>query len=339
MSEVSKAAEILRDGGLVAFPTETVYGLGCDATNAEAVQRVFQVKGRPGTNPLIVHVADQSVAQRYAAEWPATATKLAERFWPGPLTLVVRKRPEIVPAVTGGLETVGLRSPDHPLTLALLREFDGPVAGPSANRSTRVSPTSARHVQDEFGRAVDLILDGGACRVGIESTVLDLTSEVPTIYRPGGISAEQLEAVIGPVKFYHGAATKKGTALSPGQQTVHYAPRATAYRFEPRRMGEVIAWCLANPGRAWAILAMDVLALDPAAAELLPIVSAGGRGPVHKLVQMPTDAKEYARRLYATFRMLDEEGVEVMWVETPPDDRQWVAVRDRLNRATRPMEG
>ncbi|MGE5608370.1 MAG: L-threonylcarbamoyladenylate synthase [Bacillota bacterium] len=335
MNDVLRAVEILRRGGLVAFPTETVYGLGCDATNAAAVQRVFEVKGRPSTNPLIVHVADVSVARRYAAEWPEKAEKLAKRFWPGPLTLVVRKQPVIVASVTAGLGTVGLRSPDHPLTLELLREFDGPVAGPSANRSTHVSPTSARHVKDEFGSSVDLILDGGSCRVGIESTVLDVTGEVPTIYRPGGISREQIEAEIGPVKMFQGTASKKAAAVSPGQQSVHYAPVATAYRYDLAQIPQVVQWCLGNLGKSWAILSLELLALDPAAAELLPIVSVGGRGPVHKLIQMPENAKEYARRIYATFRALDEEGVEVIWVQMPAEQAEWVAVRDRLRRATK----
>src|SRR5688500_47215 len=198
MSElIERAASLLRRGGLVAFPTETVYGLGADATNAAAIRRVFQVKGRPATNPLIVHVADESVARRYAREWPTAASKLAAEFWPGPLTLVLSKQPSIVLEVTAGLDTVGLRAPDHPLALELLRAFDGPVAGPSANRSSHVSPTTARHVRDEFpDDEIDLILDGGPCKVGIESTVLDLTSDPPRILRPGAVTREQIEAVI-----------------------------------------------------------------------------------------------------------------------------------------------
>ena len=172
MSEqIDQAVSILRRGGIVAFPTETVYGLGADATNPRAVDRIFQIKGRPSTNPLIVHVADGQVARRYASEFPVAATKLVARFFPGPLTIVLPKAPSIVDEVTAGLDTVGLRSPNHPLALELLRRFDGAIAAPSANKSTRVSPTTAQHVRDELGEAVALLLDGGPCEVGIESTV------------------------------------------------------------------------------------------------------------------------------------------------------------------------
>ena len=196
---IARAAEILRSGGLVAFPTETVYGLGADATNPDAVRRIFAAKGRPTTNPLIVHVADIETAKRYAATWSDAAQTLAAVWWPGPLTLVVPKAASIVPEVTAGRETVGLRVPDHPLALELLRAFGGAVAAPSANRSNRVSPTTAGHVLEELAGSVDLILDGGPCTVGIESTVLDLTTDVPTILRPGGVSRGQLEAILGRV--------------------------------------------------------------------------------------------------------------------------------------------
>ena len=186
---VRSAVEILRGGGVVAFPTETVYGLAADATNAAAVNRVFEIKGRPPTNPCIVHVADAMVAKRFALNWPSVAEKLVERFWPGPLTIVLKKTDAIVPAATAGKNSVGLRCPDHPLALQLLREFDGPLIGPSANRSTRISPTTAQHVRDELGDSIDLILDGGACEVGIESTVLDLSGSVPTILRPARFCA------------------------------------------------------------------------------------------------------------------------------------------------------
>src|SRR5271170_4403605 len=171
-AEIERAVEILRSGGLVAFATETVYGLGADATNARAVAKIFSIKGRPTTNPLIVHVADVSVAKRYVTAWPESAERLARAFWPGPLTMVLPKSEAIVPAVTAGLPTVAIRCPDHPIALALLKKFSGPIAAPSANRSNRISPTTADHVRREFGNDVDLILDGGDCRVGIESTVV-----------------------------------------------------------------------------------------------------------------------------------------------------------------------
>ncbi len=222
MSNVEQAAEILRHGGLVAFPTETVYGLGADATNVAAVAKIFATKGRPSTNPLICHVADESMAKRYAASWPAAASQLAARFWPGPLTIVVPKASSIVPGVTAGLDSVGLRAPDHKLTLELIRLFNGPIAGPSANRSNHVSPTTAQHVRDEFGDAIDMILDGGSCSVGIESTVLDLSTPRPTLLRPGGISREQIESIIGPIEMPSAVASATGPAKSPGQHPVHY---------------------------------------------------------------------------------------------------------------------
>ncbi|MDB5296114.1 MAG: translation factor, partial [Phycisphaerales bacterium] len=196
---IDRAVQLLRAGRLVAFPTETVYGLGADATNPTAVARIFAAKGRPATNPLIAHVADAAAARRYASAWPAAADLLAAAFWPGPLTLVLPKDPSVVDAATAGLPSVGLRVPDHPVALDLLRAFGGAVVAPSANRTNRVSPTMADHVRDELGEAVDLILDGGPSAVGIESTVLDLTGDVPRILRPGGVSRARLEAVVGPV--------------------------------------------------------------------------------------------------------------------------------------------
>ena len=187
VNAIVRAAAIVRSGGLVAFPTETAYGLGADATNADAVAKIFTVKGRPPTNPLICHIADEEMAKRYATIWPLAASRIAQRFWPGPITIVVPKQPTIVDSVTAGLPTVGLRAPAHELTLQLIRVFDGPIAGPSANRSNHVSPTTAQHVRDEFADAIDMILDGGPCEVGIESTVLDLSTPRPTILRPGAI--------------------------------------------------------------------------------------------------------------------------------------------------------
>ena len=336
MNDVAKAVQILKAGGLVAFPTETVYGLGADATNAAAVRRIFEAKGRPATNPVIVHVADQSVAKRYAGEWPEEAEKLARRFWPGPLTLVVPTSDAIAGEVTAGGKTVGVRAPDHPLAMELLKAFDGAVAAPSANRSTRVSPTTARHVRDELGDRVDCILDGGACRVGIESTVLDLTAEAPTILRPGAVTAEEIQEVIGgAVRMRAGTVDEMATAKSPGQQAKHYAPRAVAYRFERQDRLAVIDWCRDNMEVAWAVLFLGPLGGGAAFSDLETVVVAEAPPRRHQLIQMPASAKDYARRLYATLRELDEQGVEVVWIEMPPDGPQWVALRDRLMRATR----
>jgi L-threonylcarbamoyladenylate synthase len=220
-AEIEHAVALLRAGKLVAFPTETVYGLGADATRAEAVAKIFAVKGRPSTNPLICHVPSAAVARRYARSWPAAAQRIADAFWPGPITLVVDKSPAISDLTTAGGNTVGLRAPNHPLTLELLARLDRPLAGPSANRSTRVSPTTAQHVRDELGDAVDFILDGGPCAVGIESTVLSVTGDRPAILRPGGIWREQIESVIGPVDFRHTVANPATAAASPGQHAIH----------------------------------------------------------------------------------------------------------------------
>ena len=294
---IIRAAAVLRSGGLVAFPTETVYGLGADATNAAAVRKIFAVKGRPSTNPLICHVPDAEVAQRYTAAWPQEATTLADRFWPGPLTLVLPKTDQIPHDVTAGRGTVALRAPDHALTLMLLRILDRPLAGPSANKSSHVSPTTAQHVRDELGDEVDMILDGGACEVGIESTVLDLSAGRPAILRPGGVTREQIEALIGPVDVFTGSADPSISAASPGQQEKHYAPRTPAFRFESADRARVNG----------AILNVD------------------------------GDAATYARTFYARLRELDSAAPPAIYIEMPPEDPQWTAVRDRIIRATQPL--
>jgi L-threonylcarbamoyladenylate synthase len=301
MSEiVDQAVRILRSGGVVAFPTETVYGLGADATNADAVARVFQIKGRPSTNPLIVHIADEQVARRYAKEFPVAATKLVARFWPGPLTIVLPKAPAIVPSVTAGLDTVGLRTPNHPMALELLRAFDGALAGPSANKSTHVSPTTAQHVRDELGDSVNLILDGGTCAVGIESTVLSLIGP-PTILRLGAITREMIEEVLHETVGASVTVAEATSPLrSPGQLAVHYAPRTPAFRFEPRER--------------------DRIDLTDAA-----------------IIEPSLDAETYARNFYARLRMLDAQGLRAIYIEMPPDAPLWAAVRDRIIRATKPL--
>jgi L-threonylcarbamoyladenylate synthase len=300
MNEIARAVEILRSRGLVAFPTETVYGLGADATNPRAVQRIFEVKRRPSTNPLICHVADETIARRYARSFPVAASRLAQTFWPGPLTLVLPKAEAIVESVTASLDTVALRVPDHPLTLKLLRAFDGPLAGPSANRSTHISPTTAQHVRDELGDAVDLILDGGLCSVGIESTVLDLSIDPPAVLRPGGISREQIEQTIGPVRTAYVMADTNIAVKSPGQHEKHYAPITPAFRFEPHQRARL------NLTNA----AVLELTLDPAT---------------------------FARNFYARLRLLDAQQLRAIYIEMPPDSPQWAAVRDRVMRAALPL--
>jgi L-threonylcarbamoyladenylate synthase len=306
-SQIAKAVKILRAGGLVAFPTETVYGLGADARNESAIAKIFHAKGRPSTNPLIVHVADSNVAKRYAKTWPDAAEQLARELWPGPITLVLPKSSDIVSSVTAGRDTVGLRAPNHPLALRLLEDFDGPLAGPSANKSNRVSPTTAEHVRQSLGSAVDLILDGGPCAIGIESTVLDLSSKTPRILRPGGISRDIIEKIIGPVELTTEIVDASKPAASPGQHAVHYAPSTRAYRFEANQSSIVSNWQSRHADKECTIITFDT----------------------------PSD---FARLLYHKLHEADEKRVDAIWIELPPDDPQWHAVRDRIIRATRPAE-
>ncbi|HEV2294011.1 MAG TPA: L-threonylcarbamoyladenylate synthase [Tepidisphaeraceae bacterium] len=316
MSEIERAVEILRAGGLVAFPTETVYGLGADARNADAVRRIFAAKGRPSTNPLIVHISGVAMAKLYAAEWPDTARRLAQKFWPGPLTLVLPRFRTIAPEVSAGWDTVGLRMPNHPLALKLIQRFDGPIAAPSANRSNHISPTTAKHVREELGDAVDVILDGGPCTVGIESTVLDLTVARPKILRPGGIARGQIEKVVGPIDAADMLTEVSTPARSPGQHETHYAPRTPAFRFQASERG--------------------ALHVTPTAG--LVTLGAGVEMKRHKSsIALPASPAAYAHHLYGVLRELDAMGLEAIYVEMPPDRPEWTAVRDRLIRATRPM--
>lgn len=326
MTLIARAVELLKQGRLVAFPTETVYGLGADATNPAAIARIYQTKGRPSTNPLIVHVADADMAKRYVTDWPDAASHLAARFWPGPLTLILPKNDLIPQLATANLPNVALRVPNHPLALELLRTFNGPLAAPSANRSTHVSPTTAQHVLDEFaysaaaGEEGDrdplMILDGGPCRVGIESTVLDLTVSPPVILRPGGISPADLEPVIGPVTVRSAIVQSSSPAASPGQQETHYAPQTPLFRFETSQRG------LIRPENH------GIVVLSP-----LHIFKKWD-----SIIAMPNDPTDYAKHLYAVLRELDDMGLKAIFIEVPPDEAKWTAIRDRLIRASVPLE-
>lgn len=312
---ILQAAHLLRRGELVAFPTETVYGLGADATSAPAVAKIFAAKGRPSTNPLIVHVADVATARLYVTHWPDEAKKLTAAFWPGPLTLILPKSARIVDGATAGRASVALRVPSHPVALQLLRAFGGPVAAPSANRSMRISPTTAEHVRQELGDAVAMILDGGPCRIGIESTVLDLTPPRPSILRPGAITRQQIEAVIAhPVEQFSGEVDPAQAAASPGQHAVHYSPGKPAFRFT--RLNA------------------------PAEGQKIVVIQRAGEPappPPARLIEMPTDAAQYAARLYAALREADAMAeIQAIYIQQPPDDSAWDAVRDRIRRATRP---
>lgn len=312
------AAQTLRRGGLVAFPTETVYGLGAHALDPAAVARIYAAKGRPGYNPLIVHVADADAARALAGAWPAEADALAAAFWPGPLTLVVPRHPSIPDSVTAGLPSVALRVPAHPVAHALLRAAGVPVAAPSANRSTEVSPTTAQHVARSLGERVDVIVDGGPCPVGIESTVLSLTGPVPTLLRPGTISIDDLRPVIGEVALPSADPHATAARPSPGMMDRHYAPRAELRLFN-------------DPAQVQSDTGV------PTAVLVMPDGRARGGSPSRfDVMEMPADPAAYASRLYSLLHELDDRGYARVWVQQPPDAPAWAGVRDRLRRAASP---
>jgi L-threonylcarbamoyladenylate synthase len=321
---ISQAAQLLRAGELVAFPTETVYGLGAHALDERAVRRIFEAKGRPSYNPLIVHVTGADEARQVAASWPLAAQRLAERFWPGPLTLVLPKRDVVPDVVTAGLKTVGLRVPAHAVALDLLREAAVPVAAPSANRSTELSPTTAQHVEKSLGDRVAMIVDGGPTTVGIESTVIDLTGATPVVLRPGAISAEDLAPVVGAVARAGTDPAGDAPRPAPGMMERHYAPRATVLLYDPSNARSVararrrVRDETARGGRVGMIARNRRAVLD-----------------VHELVIMPQTPQAYARKLYATLHDLDDAGCSLILVESVPPDATWAAVADRLDRSAR----
>lgn len=304
-AEIERAAKLLRGGGLVAFPTETVYGLGANALDAEAIERIYAVKHRPATSPLIVHVASIEMAQSLAANWPEGASLLASEFWPGPLTLVVAKVPAIPPIATAGLPSVGLRMPSHPVALALIRAAGVPLAAPSANRFTELSPTTAEHVRRSLEGDVDFILDGGPCTVGIESTVLSLVNTQPTLLRPGGISRQDIESVIGPVAT--ASDPTAGAHPGPGMHARHYSPRTPL--------------TLASNGTL------------PEQGRGIYLQRANAPDRDVKTIQMPTNAADYAAVLYSKLHEADEGTSDWIAVDLPPDAPEWEAVHDRLRRA------
>jgi L-threonylcarbamoyladenylate synthase len=317
--EIARAAGALRAGELVAFPTETVYGLGADAANAHAVQKLFAVKRRPADHPVIVHIARREQLDEMARRVPDAAHALAEAFWPGPLTLVVHRNADRVSAeVTGGRDTVGLRVPDHPLALALLEAFGGGVAAPSANRFGRVSPTTAAHVRHDLGDDVSVVLDGGPCRVGIESTIVDLTGPEPAILRVGGVTRAELEETVGrPV-----ALRTTGEIAAPGTLESHYAPTAVV---------EIVD--VANlTGRA-----LELIAAGQRVGVLAPPDSRSDAPAQLVVLDPPGTVGDYARVLYARFRTADDLGLDVLLVVLPPETTAGLgaAILDRVRRAAR----
>jgi L-threonylcarbamoyladenylate synthase len=305
-ADIDRAAHLLRAGGLVAFPTETVYGLGANALDAGAVARIYAAKRRPATSPLIVHVASIEIARSLISAWTERAELLAQKFWPGPLTLVLPKSTAIPSNVTAGLSTVGLRMPSHPVALALIRAAGVPIAAPSANRFTELSPTTAEHVRHSLGTDVDYVLDGGPCDVGIESTVVSLAESRPVLLRPGGISRVQLESILGPVDS---AATPGSSAHpAPGMHARHYSPRT--------RLLLVSNGELPDEGRGIYLQYNR------------PPSRAGAQ-----VFQMPRSAGDYAARLYSALHDADEANADWIAVDLPPATPHWEAVHDRLRRA------
>jgi len=327
--DIAAAVTQLRSGGLVAFPTETVYGLGALALDAHAVAEVFRVKGRPETNPLIVHVVDDVMAQRVCAEWPRVAARLAAEFWPGPLTLVLPKAADLPGIVTANGPTVAVRSPSHPLTLALLEALGEPLVGPSANRSGRVSPTCAAHVRESFPDDTVLVLDGGPCVGGIESTVVDVTCEPLCVLRPGLISAAQIAAAIGRdvvsgEPHSDTTDTPPPPARTPGHIGTHYAPVAPARLVNSAELDRALR--ALSKGEHAAVLTAQAARVQPP----------------HRAIEMPRDARAYAARLYAALREADAMMPSIVLIERPwpnetptaPPTGVWAAVADRLTRAT-----
>ena len=317
-SRIDDAVAALRRGEPIGLPTETVYGLAADASNADAVRRVFALKGRPADHPLIVHLPDATTLEAWARDIPVAAYRLAQRFWPGPLTLILARDPRVLDVVTGGQDTVGLRVPAHPVAREVLARFGGALAAPSANRYGHVSPTTAQHVRDEFGDAVPIVLDGGDCDVGIESTIVDLSSATPRILRPGTIGRDAIEALIGAVEV--GAIASSPRAA--GTLAAHYAPR-TPIELAAKSQLESRISEHRRAGRRVVALACAAL---PEGAEGLAAGAA---------------ADDYAHALYAALRALDALGAERILVETPPDGAEWAAVRDRIMRAAAgaPLDG
>ena len=317
---LAAAGRIVAQGGLVAFPTETVYGLGANALDAAAVDRIFLAKGRPATNPVIVHVAEVADARRVSALWPATAQRLADRFWPGPLTLVLPKAASVPHAVTAGGPTVGVRLPAHPVALGLIRAAGTPIAAPSANVSLSISPTRAEHVLRGLAGRIDLVLDAGPTPGGLESTVIDLTRSPARLLRPGLVTRGEIEAVIGPIEANvpQDQSLDAGPARSPGMLERHYAPSMPLECHSGSRSR------------------VEALARQDMRIGWLTFLGGGDAGPAGvRVVELPTDPIGYAAGLYAALHALDIDRVDRIIVELPPEGDAWQAVHDRLARASR----
>lgn len=313
-NHITKAVEVLTQGGLVAIPTETVYGLGADARNPDALRKIFHAKQRPMDHPLIVHLADISQLSLWASDIPDSALLLANTFWPGPLTLILKKAAGVSDLLTGGQDTIGLRIPHHPVALALLKEYGGGIAAPSANRFGRISPTTAEAVRDELGDAVDLILEGGQCEVGVESTIVDMSQGHPVILRPGMISAEQIENVL-----HESVRAKNDEAPRvSGSHLSHYAPSTKTWLMTRDEIKNFLQ-SVAEKDKPLAVMTLTQIDALPA-------------GILQKV--MSRVPEEYAHDLYQTLREFDKKQLKQIIIETVPKNQEWDAVLDRLQRAT-----
>lgn len=324
--DIDEAAAILRDGGLLGIPTETVYGLGADGLNEEAVAHIFEAKGRPQDNPLILHIPDASWLERYCKDIPLTAYQLAKAYWPGPMTMIL-KRKDIVPdAVTAGLDTVGMRCPAHPLCREIIAASGVPVAAPSGNTSGRPSPTTAQHMLEDMDGKIDAIVDGGSCSVGVESTIIDLTETPARLLRPGGITLEQLEAVLGEVAVDPAVTRLMGAGeqpKAPGMKYRHYAPKApvTVVTGDPKKSAEYIA---SHAGAEDGIICFDeFLPLFTRRSETRPVMDLGPAA----------DKEEQARHIFDALRSFDHTSVPAIWAQCPDTTGIGLAIANRLNKA------
>ncbi len=312
--DVARAARLLRGGGLVAFPTETVYGLGARADDPGALRRIFEAKRRPTDHPLIVHLPGAHALDDWACDVPEVARRLAKLFWPGSLTLILRRKPRVSDLVTGGQDTVGLRVPNHPVALTLLDAVGCGLAAPSANRFGRLSPTTAAHVVEELGDAVDAVLDGGACHVGLESTIVDLTGARPRLLRPGAVTADALAKVLGAPLADAG----DNAPRVPGALPTHYAPRTPMRTVEKDRVRPQVEEAVEEHDGLVIVLAFGPSRVDDTRC---------------LWIAMPDDSASYGREFYARLREADRPGCHLIVVERPPTGPSWVAVHDRLTRA------
>lgn len=321
-NQIREAAGIIKKGGLLGIPTETVYGLGANGLDDRAVKAIFEAKGRPQDNPLILHIPSVDWLKRYCEDIPATACELAERFWPGPLTMILRRRPIVPDMVTAGLDTVGMRCPDHVVCRAIIAESDVPVAAPSGNTSGRPSPTTARHMLEDMDGKIDAIVDGGPCSVGVESTIIDLTLNPPRLLRPGGITLEQLREVLGEVAV-DGAVTRLLDAgekpRAPGMKYRHYAPKAPVTVVKGAA-SEGADYIVAHMGEGCGIICFD---------EYAPLFIGY---PVKKLGSA-TDKQTQARHVFDALRYFDGTDVTEIWAQCPDDSGLGLAIANRLNKA------